>query len=141
MQEKVHPRVKKYLDECGEEERLKEGLARLGEDLFTSRSGLDLKKLKGKTHDVHSPRIGEHRFEYFAEDGIVWIQNAFRRERGYIEGRKFQDVRSKMPVLPGRGMLMRVTDSVRSNSLSIIFRPCHGNNLVIPKRSTKYVRT
>ena len=52
MQVQVHPRVKNYLDESGEKERLKEGLARLGDDPFTSRSGLDVKKLKGKTHDV-----------------------------------------------------------------------------------------
>ena len=87
MQVQVHPRVKKYLDECGENDRLKEGLGRLGEDPFTSKSGLDIKNLKGKTHDVYRLRIGEHRFEYFVEDGIVWVQNAFRRVRGYVQGR------------------------------------------------------
>lgn len=30
MQVRVHPRVKNYLDECGEKQRLKDGLARLG---------------------------------------------------------------------------------------------------------------
>ena len=79
--------MKKYLDECGEKDRLKEGFGWLGEDPFTSKSGLDIKKLKGKTHDVYRLRIGEHRFEYFVEDGIVWVQNAFRRERGYVQGR------------------------------------------------------
>ena len=49
MDIRVHPRVKKYLDESGEKDRLKQGLARLGEDPFTSRSGLDIKKLKGKS--------------------------------------------------------------------------------------------
>ena len=68
MDIRVHPRVKKYLDESGEKDRLKQGLAGLGEDPFTSRSGLDIKKLKGKTHDVYRLRIGEHRFEYFVED-------------------------------------------------------------------------
>lgn len=87
MQVRVHPRVKKYLDESGEKERLKDGLARLGEDPVTSRSGLDIKKLKGKTHEVYRLRIGEHRFEYFVEDGAVWVQNAFRRERGYNKNR------------------------------------------------------
>jgi mRNA-degrading endonuclease RelE of RelBE toxin-antitoxin system len=84
MKVQVHPRVKKYLDESGEKDRLKQGLARLGDDPFTSRSGLDIKKLKGRTHEVYRLRIGEHRFEYFVEDGIVWVQNSFRRERGYI---------------------------------------------------------
>jgi len=87
MQVRVHPRVKKYLDESGDKQRLKDGLARLGEDPFTSRSGMDIKKLKGKAHEVYRLRIGEHRFEYFVEDGIVWVQNAFRRERGYTKGR------------------------------------------------------
>jgi len=87
MQVQVHPRVKKYLDECQDKMRLKEGLAKLGEDPFTSRSGLDIKKLKGKTHEVYRLRIGEHRFEYFVDDGMVWVQNAFRRERGYHPGR------------------------------------------------------
>ena len=84
MKVQVHPRVKKYLDESGEKDRLKQGLARLGDDPFTSRSGLDIKKLKGRNHEVYRLRIGEHRFEYFVEDGIVWVQNSFRRERGYI---------------------------------------------------------
>lgn len=87
MQVQVHPRVKKYLNESEEKERLKEGLARLGEDPFTSRSGLDIKKLKGKTHEVYRLRIREHRFEYFVEDDAVWVQNAFRRERGYNKNR------------------------------------------------------
>jgi mRNA-degrading endonuclease RelE of RelBE toxin-antitoxin system len=87
MDIRVHPRVKKYLDESGEKDRLKQGLAGLGEDPFTPRSGLDIKKLKGKMHDVYRLRIGEHRFEYFVEDKVVWVQNAFRRERGYIQGR------------------------------------------------------
>jgi mRNA-degrading endonuclease RelE of RelBE toxin-antitoxin system len=69
MKVQVHPRVKKYLDESGEKDRLKQGLARLGDDPFTSRSGLDIKKLKGKTHVVYRLRIGEHRFESTAD----WI--------------------------------------------------------------------
>jgi mRNA-degrading endonuclease RelE of RelBE toxin-antitoxin system len=87
MKVQVHPSVKKYLDESGEKDRLKEGLQRLEEDPFASRSGLDIKKLKGKTHNVYRLRIGEHRFEYFVEDETVWVQNAFRRERGYVQGR------------------------------------------------------
>ena len=84
MEVRVHPQVKKYLDESGEKERLKEGLRKLGDDPFTSRSGADIKKLKGKTHDLYRLRIGEHRFEYFVEDEVVWVQKAFRREKGYL---------------------------------------------------------
>jgi len=28
-------------------------------------------------------RVGDHRFEYFIEDGRIWIDEAFRRGRGY----------------------------------------------------------
>ena len=84
MEVRVHPQVKKYLDESGEKERLKEGLRKLGDDPFTSRSGADIKKLNGKTHDLYRLRIGEHRFEYFVEDEVVWVQKAFRREKGYL---------------------------------------------------------
>ena len=28
-------------------------------------------------------RVGDHRFEYFVDEGKVWIDNAFKRERGY----------------------------------------------------------
>lgn len=70
MQVRVHPRVKKYLDESGDKQRQKDGLARLGDDPFTSRSGVDIKKLKGKTHEICRLRSGENWFEYFVEDGI-----------------------------------------------------------------------
>ena len=54
---------------------------------FYIQKRLDIKKLKGKTHDVYRLRIGEHRFVYFVDDEIVWVQNAFRRERGYDKSR------------------------------------------------------
>ena len=37
----------------GEKKRLKDGIAGLGEDFFTSLSGMDIKKLNGKTHNVY----------------------------------------------------------------------------------------
>jgi hypothetical protein len=55
MQVRVHPRVKKYLDESGEKERLKEGISRLSEDPFTSRCGLGIKKLKRLAQPVPLP--------------------------------------------------------------------------------------
>jgi mRNA-degrading endonuclease RelE of RelBE toxin-antitoxin system len=71
MEVRVHPQVKRYLDDSGEKERLKEGLRKLGVDPFTSRSGAEIKRLKGKFHDLYRLRVGEHRFEYFVEDGVV----------------------------------------------------------------------
>ena len=71
MEVRVHPHVKRYLDDSGEKERIKESMKKLGEDSFTTRSGADIKRLKGKSHDLYRLRVGEHRFEYFVEDEIV----------------------------------------------------------------------
>jgi len=83
MRVSIHPRVKKYLDESGEKERLKEHLIELAKDPYTPRSSADIKKMKGKKHELYRLRIGEHRFEYFVEEGTVWIERAFKRGRGY----------------------------------------------------------
>ena len=79
----VHPRVKKYLCESGEKQRLIIQLKKLAEDPYHSRSGVDIKKLQGKTHDMYRLKVGDHRFEYFVEEEKIWVDNAFRRERGY----------------------------------------------------------
>lgn len=83
MEIRVHPRVKKYLDKSDEKERLKEHLKELMNDPYTSRSGVDIKKLRGKKHDIYRLRVGDHRFEYFVEEGIVWIERAFKRGKEY----------------------------------------------------------
>ena len=49
MEVRVHPRIKKYLDESGEKDRLKQGLARPGDDPFASRSGLESRSSKART--------------------------------------------------------------------------------------------
>ena len=79
----IHPRVQRYINESGEKERLIEHIKRLIDDPYNSRSGVDIKKLKGKKHDMYRLRVGDHRFEYFIDDGKVWVDNAFKRERGY----------------------------------------------------------
>jgi len=43
----------------------------------------DIKKLKGKKRDMFRLRAGGHRFEYFIEDRVIWIVDAFKRGRGY----------------------------------------------------------
>jgi mRNA-degrading endonuclease RelE of RelBE toxin-antitoxin system len=83
MEIQVHPRVKKYLDKSGEKEKLKGYLRRLIEDPYTPRSGADIKKLRGKSHYLYRLRVGDHRFEYFAEEDTIWIERALKRERGY----------------------------------------------------------
>ena len=83
MEVYIHPRVKRYIDESGEKERLTKHLKKLAYDPYSKRSGADIKILKGKKHDMYRLRIGEHRFEYFIDEGKVWIDNAFKRSRGY----------------------------------------------------------
>jgi len=79
----IHPRVKKYIDESGEKERIIKHLKKLAKDPYNKRSGADIRVLKGKKHDMYRLRVGEHRFEYFIDEGKVWVDNAFKRGRGY----------------------------------------------------------
>ncbi|MEA2054315.1 MAG: type II toxin-antitoxin system RelE/ParE family toxin [Candidatus Thermoplasmatota archaeon] len=79
----IHPRVKKYLDESGEKERLIKHLKKLADDPYNKRSGADVKRLKGKKHDMYRLRVGDYRFEYFIDEEKVWIDNAFKRGGGY----------------------------------------------------------
>ena len=79
----VHPRVKKFINNRSEKEVIIEHLKRLKEDPFPSNVRLDIKKIKGKTHTLYRLRIGDNRFEYFIDDGKIWIDSGFKRGRGY----------------------------------------------------------
>ncbi|MFW6176226.1 MAG: type II toxin-antitoxin system RelE/ParE family toxin [Thermoplasmatota archaeon] len=79
----IRPRVQKYINNSGEKERLVKHLKKLSEDHYNSRSGVDKKKLKGKKHVMYRLRVGEHRFEYFVEEEKIWVDEAFKRGRGY----------------------------------------------------------
>ena len=83
MEVVVHPRVRKYIDASGEKERIVDHLKQLSQDPFNKRSGMDIKRMHGREHDLFRLRIGDHRFEYFVEDDRIWIDEAFRRGRGY----------------------------------------------------------
>ncbi|PTD93706.1 type II toxin-antitoxin system RelE/ParE family toxin [archaeon SCG-AAA382B04] len=83
MEVRIHPRVVDYIEEVGEKERIKEKLENLKENPYKSRSGADIKKLKSKENEMYRLRIRPHRFEYLVEEGVVWVENAFRRGRGY----------------------------------------------------------
>jgi len=76
----IHPRVKKYIVNSGEKQRLIDSLKRLSTDGMGS---MDVKILKGKKHEIFRLRVGEHRLEFFIEDGKIWVDEAFRRGRGY----------------------------------------------------------
>lgn len=83
MEIMVHPRVKKYIQGTGEKERIKESLRKLADDPYNKLGGLDIRKMRGKEHDMFRLRVGDHRFEYFIEDDRIWIDEGFRRGRGY----------------------------------------------------------
>ena len=83
MEVMIHPQVQRYLDDSGAKERFIKHLEKLVDDPYNSRSRVDIKKLKGKKHDMYRLRVGDHRFEYFVDEGKVWIDNAFTRGRGY----------------------------------------------------------
>lgn len=80
---KLHPRAKEYIEKTNEKQRIKKSLKKLKKDPFRSRAKADIKKLKGKNKDIYRLRVGNHRFEYFVEDNTVWVDEAFKRERGY----------------------------------------------------------
>ena len=82
---RLHPSVIKFLDSLQEteSERCRAVLKSLGRDPFTTRSGTDIKKLKGKKHALYRLRIGSYRFEYFVEASVVWVVKTFTREIGY----------------------------------------------------------
>ena len=81
----IHPDVVRFLDGLNEKDkhRCVEAIRRLKDDPFTSRSGADIKKLKGEKRTMYRLRIGDYRFEYFVEGNTVYVVEAFRRGRGY----------------------------------------------------------
>ncbi|HMA83568.1 MAG TPA: hypothetical protein VKP59_05000 [Candidatus Thermoplasmatota archaeon] len=83
MEVMVHPRVKKFINDRQEKKVVIEHLKRLKEDPYPSNKHLDIKKLKGKTHIMYRLRIGDNRFEYFIDEGKIWIDSGFKRGRGY----------------------------------------------------------
>jgi len=83
MEIMLHPRVKKFITENREKERIITHLKKLAKDPYISKTNIDIKKLKGKKHNLYRLRIGDFRFEYFIDDEKIWIDNAFKREKGY----------------------------------------------------------
>lgn len=75
--------LKNLFLKVGKKKELKKHLKKLVEDPYHSKSKVDIKKLKGKKHDMYRLKLGDFRFEYFIDEGKVWIDNAFKRERGY----------------------------------------------------------
>ncbi len=83
MEIMLHPKVKKFITESREKERIIKHLKKLAKDPYISKTNMDIKKLKGKKHNLYRLRIGDFRFEYLIDDEKIWIDNAFKREKGY----------------------------------------------------------
>jgi mRNA-degrading endonuclease RelE of RelBE toxin-antitoxin system len=81
----LHPDVTGYLDslEDGERRRCYNSLKKLGENPLLPRSGSDIKQLRGKRKIAYRLRVGDHRFLYVIKDRNVFVEEAFRRKKGY----------------------------------------------------------
>jgi mRNA interferase RelE/StbE len=84
---RLHPDAIKFLTNLNSEtkERLKSGMKSLEIDPFKSRSGSDVKKLKGtkKREDLYRLRVREYRVIYSVEENTVFILEIIPRGRGY----------------------------------------------------------
>ncbi len=76
---RLHPNVAGFLDSLPDKERKRcvESLSSLESDPFRARSGTDIKKLKGKLHDLYRLRVGDLRFEYFIESNYCMGRKGF----------------------------------------------------------------
>lgn len=65
--------------------RILKGIKTLSNGPFQSRSGADIKRLKGtrKRQDLFRLRIGDYRVIYAVENKTIWITEIFHRSRGY----------------------------------------------------------
>ena len=81
----LHSDVTKYLDSLEDTERRRcyDSLKRLEEDPYIHRSGCAIKKLMGKRKTAYRLRIGDHRFLYVIKSKEVFVEEAFRRGKGY----------------------------------------------------------
>lgn len=82
---RLHPDVVKYLNslESSDRKRCMHSIKLLGKNPYQGKPMCDIKKLKGKKRDMFRLRIGDRRFEYFIEDRVIWVVDAFKRGRGY----------------------------------------------------------
>ena len=80
MEIMIHPRVNKFISESGEKEKIKKHLKNLADNPYHSKGKVDIKKLKGKKHDLYRLKLGDFRFEYFMRTGnqlLGWARRLF----------------------------------------------------------------
>jgi len=80
----LHPDVERYLDSLAqsERERCYLSLKRLTKDPYKSRSGCHVKKMGG-SKSYYRLRVGNNRFLYVIEGSEVFVEEAFKRGKGY----------------------------------------------------------
>jgi len=80
----LHPDVEEYLDSLSQSERKRcfTSLKKLADDPHKTRSGCDIKKMRGKK-SYYRLRIGNHRFLYVIIDNEVLVEEAFKRGKEY----------------------------------------------------------
>ena len=67
----------------GTGDRIKRALAELGDHPFRSRSGVDIKRLKGPGRDYFRMRIGDYRAIYVVEGHRELVAKIIRRSEAY----------------------------------------------------------
>ncbi len=81
----LHPDVIVYLDSLEERERKRcySSLKKLENNPLLPRSGGDIKKFTGKRKIAYRLRVGDHRFLYVIKERNVFVEESFKRKRGY----------------------------------------------------------
>ena len=64
MEIMIHSRLRKYINESGEKQRLITHLKKLTDESYHSGSGGDIKKLKVSRHDMYQMRVGDYFFSF-----------------------------------------------------------------------------
>ncbi len=80
----LHPDVEEYLDSLSQSERKRcyISLKKLALDPYKTRSGCDIKKMKGKKV-YYRLRVGNNRFLYVISGNEVFVEEAFKRGKEY----------------------------------------------------------
>ena len=83
----LHPKAEKALRELheGTRARIKRGLRSLENDPFRTRSGADIKRLRGTRGraDAFRLRVGDYRVVYGVDGDMVIVTRVFHRSEGY----------------------------------------------------------
>ena len=81
----IHKSAESFLQDIEQavQKDIRDHLKSLSEDPYSNR--LDIKKLKGiaKKPDLFRMRVKDFRIIYFVSEGVIWVTEIMRREKGY----------------------------------------------------------